>query len=102
MEHWERLEELLAGRLPTYLELWDRGCSVDHRDFLNRDETEEFREGLRQLSALLDEVEPLTPDVTEEIPENYTSAEHKRMLAGAIAVLDEALRLEEPFDSWVD
>ncbi len=102
LEHWERLEELLAGRLPQYLDLWDRGCWVDHQEFLDRDETEELRAALVQLRDLVSQVEPLTPEVTEEIPENYTPEEHQRMLSATIAVLEEALRLEEPFDSWID
>lgn len=102
LEHWERFEELLASRLSGYLDLWDRGCFVDHQDFLDREETLELREGLVRLSTLVGEVEPLTPEVTEEIPENFVPEEHQRMLAAAIAVMDEALRLEEPFDSWVD
>lgn len=102
MEHWERLEELLAMRLPEYLDLWDQACSVDHEDFLDRDQTEEFLRGLGKLAELVMQVEPLTPEVTEDIPENLEPREHQRMVEAVMAIAKEALRLEEPFDSWVD
>lgn len=99
LEHWELIEELATAALPDYHEIWELAHS---EEFLDRDQTVEFRECLSKLHELIGRVPPLSPEVTEDIPENMDPEAHQMMVATVIAVLDEALRLEHPFDAWVD
>ncbi|MCA9792881.1 MAG: hypothetical protein KC910_13835 [Candidatus Eremiobacteraeota bacterium] len=101
MEHWERFDELVAARLPEFLDEWDFFSNLDG-EFAPRQRVEAYRAGLARLHQLVGEVDPLTPEVTPEIPENFPPAEHQAMLAAVMAVVDESLRLGEPFDSYVD
>ncbi len=101
LEHWERLEELVARSLPEFLESWDFFCDLDGGS-CSPAQVEAFKDGLLRLRQQVAESEPLTPESNEEIPEALPPEEHQKMLDAVVAVVDECLKLQEPFDSWVD
>lgn len=101
VEHWERFDELVAVHMHEFLDEWDFFSNLEG-EFAGRKRVEAYRDAVARLQRLVGEVAPLTPEVTPEIPENLPPAEHQAMLAAVLAVIDESLRLDEPFDSYVD
>lgn len=57
---------------------------------------------LRELQRHIKEAPPLVPEPTEEIPESFENAEHVRMLDAVAAVLEEARRMQLPFEAAAD
>ena len=102
-EHWEVIIEFAEKNLPGLGELLESASYFDE-DYSgwSSEKTQTMYEGLKQLCILIDKSEPLTPEVSNEIPEDYTNQEHIRMIEAVIAVIEESRKMGEMFDSYID
>lgn len=102
-EHWEVITEFAEKNIPGLGELLESASYFDE-DFSkwSSEKTQAMYEGLKKLCVLISQSEPLTPKVTDEIPEDYTNEEHIRMIEAVIAVIEESQRIGEMFDSYID
>lgn len=102
-EHWDIITEFALIKMPEFGELLEEASYLDG-DFSNwsEDKTHKLYEGLQQLCALIIKSEPLTPEITDEIPENYGSEDHVDMIRAVMAVIEESQRIGEMFDSYMD
>ena len=81
-----RAEELQKFALPV-------GGSVS----ASRQALEDMQRFLAELKERILQSPPLTPEATEEIPEDYANDEHGRMLDAIAAVLEVAKQTGQPF-----
>ena len=102
-EHWDKILEFAQEKMPEFGELLEEGSYLDG-DFSNwtNDKTDRLYKGLKQLCTLILESEPLTPEVSSEIPENYGPEDHVDMIKTVMAVIEESQRMGEMFDSYMD
>lgn len=57
---------------------------------------------LEELGREIELADPLVPEATEEIPDAFVNEEHVRMVNAIATVFREAIRLQQPFQAWVD
>ncbi len=102
-EHWEVIMEFAKDKMPEFGELLEEASTLDD-DFSNwnKKKTKKLYEGLKQLSKLINQSQPLTPEVNEEILENHPKEAHIKMLKAVIIVVEISLEINEMFDSYVD
>jgi hypothetical protein len=103
MEQWERilafaatLDPIKAGIVASY------AYSSDPHDVIDvpSEQLDQSSKFLTEVRASLEHAEPLEPEPTEEMPENFTNHEIARMIEAVLSVLQEAGRLRQPFRAW--
>lgn len=102
-EHWEVIIDFAKDKMPDFGELLELASYLDG-DFSNwtNEKTHKLHEGLKQLGQLIIESEPLTPEVTDEILEDYPPEEHIKMIKTVLVVIEESQRMNQMFDAYVD
>lgn len=66
------------------------------------DELKRTVEFLERLERELEQAPPLVPEPTEDQPEAFSNAALAQMTRDVRRVLEEAVRLGEPFEAWVE
>lgn len=102
-EHWKVIMEFAEKNISGLGELLDSASYFDE-DYSKWSEkkTQIMYEGLKKLCVLIAQSEPLTPEVTDEILEDYSPEAHIDMIKAVIAVIEESQRIGEMFDSYID
>ena len=102
-EHWDLIIEFALMKMSEFGELLEEASYLDG-DFShwNRQKTQKLYEGLKQLCILIDRSEPLTPEITDEILEDYTPEAHINMIKTVMAVVEESQRMNQMFDAYGD
>lgn len=102
-EHWGKIIDFVSKNDLEFGELLEQASFLDG-DFSkwSDEKTQRLLSGLEQLCLLINEAEPLVPEASDEFPEDYSNSEHIRMIQAVIAVVEESIRSQEMFDSYVD
>ena len=102
-EHWDVITEFAERNVPGLAELLELSCYFDE-DFSkwSEEKTQAMYEGLKKLSILISQSEPLTPEVTDVILENHPPGAHIDMIKAVLAVIEESQRIGQMFDSYID
>jgi hypothetical protein len=106
-EHWnlilhfaESLDQDKAEKLDAYS--WAADNNEYNNIYLSKEELEQLLVFIEELSRKIELADPLVPEATEEVPDEYVNEEHVRMLNAVAAVFRESIRLRQPFRAWVD
>jgi hypothetical protein len=106
-EHWnlilgfgESLDQDKAEKLDAYS--WAADNNEYDNIYASTEELEQLLVFIEELSRKIELADPLVPEATEEVPEEYVNEEHMRMLNAVAAVFRESIRLRQPFRAWVD
>jgi hypothetical protein len=100
-EHWDLLIDLVHERIPEYGKLFEKASYLNN-DFSGWSvaKTAEFRSVLEKLCTILNESANLTSESTEGISEWFENSSYIEMIQTVMAVIDESLKLGEPFNSY--
>jgi hypothetical protein len=106
-EHWnlilhfaESLDQDKAEKLDAYS--WAADNNEYNNIYVSKEELEQLLVFIEELSRKIELADPLVPEATEEVPDEYVNEEHVRMLNAVAAVFRESIRLRQPFRAWVD
>lgn len=107
-EHWDIVLDFAGTLNPEKMKIlksysWskDKGQG-DDRIYASVEELRGILVFLEQLTQELEVADPLVPEVTSEILENYSNEEYGRMLRAVAATLRESIKFEQPFRAWVE
>ena len=101
-EHWELILDFADSvdhEHAALLRAWS-GQVFGHRIALPRKQHEQMITFLTQLRRRLLDAPSLSPEITEDILENYSGDEHEQMVRAVQAVLEESLRQGRPARAW--
>ena len=106
-EHWslilsfaESLNQDKAEKLDAYS--WATDNNEYNYIYVSTQELESLLVFMEELGRKIELADPLVPEATEEVPDEYVNEEHVRMLNAVAAVFQESIRLHQPFRAWVD
>jgi|SRR6476661_10187962 len=106
-EHWnlilcfaESLDQDKAEKLDAYS--WAADNNEYDNIYASTEELEQLLVFIEELSRKIELADPLVPEATEEVPDEYVNEEHMRMLNAVAAVFRESIRLRQPFRAWVE
>ena len=106
-EHWnlilnfaEALDQNKAEQLDTYS--WAADDNEYDYIYASTETLESLLVFMEELGRKIELAEPLVPEATEEVPDEYVNEEHIRMLKAVASVFRESIRLRQPFRAWVD
>lgn len=106
-EHWnlilsfaKSLDSDKAEKLDVYS--WATDNNEYDYIYASAEELESLLVFMKELGRKIELAEPLVPEATEEVPDEYVNEEHVRMLNAVAAVFQESIRLRQPFRAWVD
>lgn len=106
-EHWnlilcfaEALDQNKAGKLDTYS--WAADNNEYDYIYAPTEELESLLVFMEEVGRKIELADPLVPEATEEVLDEYVNEEHVRMLNAVASVFRESIRLRHPFRAWVD
>lgn len=106
-EHWnlilrfaESLDQDKAEKLDAYS--WAADNNEYDNIYASTEELEQLLIFIEELSRKIELADPLVPEATEEVPDEYVNEEHMRMLNAVATVFRESIRLRQPFRAWVE
>jgi hypothetical protein len=106
-EHWnlilrfgESLDQDKAEKLDAYS--WAADNNEYDNIYASTEELEQLLIFIEELSRKIELADPLVPEATEEVPDEYVNEEHMRMLNAVVTVFRESIRLRQPFRAWVE
>jgi hypothetical protein len=106
-EHWnlilrfgESLDQDKAEKLDAYS--WAADNNEYDNIYASTEELEQLVIFIEELSRKIELADPLVPEATEEVPDEYVNEEHMRMLNAVVTVFRESIRLRQPFRAWVE
>jgi hypothetical protein len=106
-EHWnlilrfgESLDPDKAEKLDAYS--WAADNNEYDNIYASTEELEQLLIFIEELSRKIELADPLVPEATEEVPDEYVNEEHMRMLNAVVTVFRESIRLRQPFRAWVE
>ncbi len=108
-EHWlvvlqfaRSIDLELANSLEAYSRIQYSLNFKDHEVHLTSEQMFTMLDFLSRLQSEIKQADPLVPEPTDRIPENFTNDEHVRMVEAVTAVFQESKRLSKPFTAWVE
>ena len=103
-EHWQQLLEFAHTVDDAGADELERASFLENEQARqwSADNSRALGDLLQRMIERLPAAPPLTPEVTDDILEPYSPAEHVRMVQAVQSVIAESLRLGQPFESWVD
>jgi hypothetical protein len=102
IEHWERILDFAAQMDADATRTLQRyAYPPDGKILPPKRELQQTLSFIHVLIQALPRVNPLVPEANALFPENFPNTEHVLMLQAVQAVLQEAYRLEQPFEGDV-